>query len=100
MYNLSELEARTRNGDTVVLGEHNAPARVSKLLAPSAVIVVQQLAVILLIGWTSSRQNEFTLLSSLCAAKRRAGICRPMKVTVRIRVSTARDEQEWQGHWR
>jgi hypothetical protein len=52
----------------------------------------------LVIGWTSSTQNELALLSSLCAAKRRAGICRPMQVTVRIRASTARDEQDWQGH--
>src|SRR5262249_58227115 len=53
----------------------------------------------LVIGWTSSTQNELVLLSSrLCAAKRRAGICRPMQVTVRIRASTARDEQDWQGH--
>jgi len=35
-----------------------------------------------------------------CAVKRRAGICRPMQVTVRIRVSTARDEQDWQDHQR
>ena len=52
----------------------------------------------LIIGWTSSPQNELALLSRPCAAKRRPGICRPMQVTVRIRVSTARDEQDWQGH--
>jgi hypothetical protein len=36
-------------------------------------------------------------LRSLCAVKRRAGIC-PTKVAVTIRVSTARDEQDWRGH--
>ena len=62
------------------------------------VIVVQQAAAILFVRWTYSTQNELPLLSSLCAANRRGGTCRPMQVTVRIRASTARDEQDWQGH--
>src|SRR5262249_53867384 len=65
-----------------------------------SVIVVQQVCRDFIVGWTYSTQNELAFLSSLCAVKRRAGICRPMQVTVRIRVSTARDEQDWQGHQR
>src|SRR6516162_5945795 len=58
----------------------------------------QRFAAILFVRWTYSTQNELPLLSSLCAANRRGGTCRPMQVTVRIRASTARDEQDWQGH--
>jgi hypothetical protein len=54
----------------------------------------------LIVGWTYATQNELAFLSSLRAVKRRAGVCRPIQVTVRIRVSTARDEQDWQDHRR
>jgi len=59
-----------------------------------SVIVVQQVCRDLIVGRTYSTQNELAFLSSLCAVKRRAGICRPMQVTVRIRVSAALDEQD------
>jgi hypothetical protein len=51
----------------------------------------------LIVRWTYSAQNELPFLSSVCAVKRRAGICRLMQATVRIRASTARDGQVWRG---
>jgi len=40
-------------------------------------------------------QNELTPSNSLCALKRRGGARRPTQVAVRIKLPTARDEQDW-----
>ena len=64
-----------------------------------SVIVMQQFAAIKYLGWTYSMQSELALLGMACAlVKWRAGVCRPMQDTARIKLPTARDEHDWRSH--
>jgi len=54
-----------------------------------SVIVVQQLAGISLLDGPRPRRMNWPFRDSLSAVKRRAGACRPMQVTVRIRLLRA-----------
>src|SRR5262249_39343044 len=67
---------------------------------PFGVIVMQQFAAIALLHGPTPRRNELAFLSSLCAVKGRAGVCRPMQVTVRIKLPPARDAHVWRFHQR
>src|SRR5262249_60134772 len=67
---------------------------------PFSVIVVQQLAAISLLDGPRPRRMNWPFRDSVCAVKRRAGACRLMQVTVRIRLPTARDARDWRVHRR
>src|SRR5262249_34177544 len=67
---------------------------------PFGVIVMQQFAAIALLHGPTPRRNELAFLSSLCVVKGRAGVCRPMQVTVRIKLPPARDAHDWRVHQR
>src|SRR5262249_5157304 len=67
---------------------------------PFGVIVVQQLAEISLLYGPRPRRMNWPFRDSVCAVKRRAGACRLMQVTVRIRLPTARDARNWRVHRR
>src|SRR5262249_28552658 len=49
-------------------------------------------------GWTHSKGEELVLLDSLFSATREGWVCRPMQITVTIRLPTARGEQDWRTH--
>src|SRR5215467_15852853 len=67
---------------------------------PFAVVAMQQFAAISLCDGPIPHRDELAFLSSLCAVKGRAGACRPMQVTVRIRLPPARDAHDWRVHQR
>jgi hypothetical protein len=95
--------ARRRNGLLLALTQRLAPNAVARYPSAPYALGCDYCATAcrdLIVGWTYSTQNELASLSSLCAVKRRAGVCRPMQVTVRINPPTARDEQGWRVHQR
>src|SRR5262252_11035467 len=65
-----------------------------------SVIVVQQLAGISLLNGPRPRRMNWPFRDSVCAVRRRAGACRLMQVTARIRLPTARDAHDWRVHRR